>query len=95
MLSAFAKTLVTHPDRLLIIIGEGAMRAELEAQVKALGLQGKVLLPGYVDNVASLYRAFDWVLIPSRAEGLGLVVRKRSLLACRYWPVTCLCFMSS
>ena len=76
LLSAFAKTLVNHPDRLLIIIGEGAMRAELEAQVKALGLQGKVLLPGYVDNVASLYRAFDWVLIPSRAEGLGLVVQE-------------------
>ncbi|KQB51650.1 glycosyl transferase [Pseudomonas endophytica] len=76
LISAFAQTLKTHPDRLLIIIGEGAMRRALESQISALGVQDKVLLPGYVDNVASLYRAFDWMLIPSREEGLGLVVQE-------------------
>lgn len=76
LLKAFAQNLKTHPDGLLMIIGEGPRRSSLESQINALGLQGKVLLPGHVNNVASLYRAFDWVLIPSQAEGLGLVVQE-------------------
>lgn len=76
LISAFARSLKQSPDRLLMIIGEGQSRAELEAKIHSLGLQGKVLLPGHMSAVASLYRAFDWVLIPSREEGLGLIVQE-------------------
>lgn len=76
LITAFAQSLQTYSERLLLIIGEGPARSALQARVSALGLQHKVLLPGHVANVASLYRAFDWVLIPSQAEGLGLVVQE-------------------
>lgn len=76
LIRAFAQSLQTRPDQLLLIIGEGPARSALEATISALGLQDKVLLPGHMANVASLYRAFDWVVIPSQAEGLGLVVQE-------------------
>jgi glycosyltransferase involved in cell wall biosynthesis len=41
-----------------------------------LGLPGKVFLPGHKPGLAKLYRAFDWVAIPSREEGLGLVLQE-------------------
>ncbi len=76
LIEAFAQTLKKYPNRLLVIFGEGDERDALEARVRSLGLQDKVLLPGHKNNIASLYRAFDWVLIPSRAEGLGLIVQE-------------------
>ena len=76
LIEAFAQTLKQHPDRLLMIIGEGDERDALQARIRSLGVQDKVLLTGHISNIASLYRAFDWVLIPSRAEGLGLIVQE-------------------
>lgn len=76
LIEAFALTLKQHPNRLLLIFGEGHQRNVLQARICALGLQDKVLLPGHKSNIATLYRAFDWVLIPSRAEGLGLIVQE-------------------
>ena len=76
LLDAFARVLAQRPDSRLLIIGEGAGRAALEAQVERLGLRDNVALPGHLDEAASLYRAFDWVAIPSSSEGLGLVLQE-------------------
>lgn len=76
LLDAFARVSAQRPDSRLVIVGEGAGRAALEAQVEGLGLRGKVFLPGHLDDAASLYRAFDWMAIPSSSEGLGLVLQE-------------------
>ncbi|MBF6028088.1 glycosyltransferase [Pseudomonas sp. P115] len=76
LLDAFARLSEQQPDLRLVIIGEGAGRADLEAQVERLGLRGKVLLSGHLEDAASLYRAFDWMAIPSSSEGLGLVLQE-------------------
>ena len=76
LLDAFARVSAQQPDSRLVIIGEGAGRADLEAQVERLGLRGKVLLPGHLEEAPSLYRAFDWMAIPSSSEGLGLVLQE-------------------
>ncbi len=76
LLDAFAQVSLQRPDARLVIIGEGAGRAGLEAQIERLGLVGKVFLPGHLDEVASLYGAFDWMAIPSSSEGLGLVLQE-------------------
>ena len=55
------------------IVGEGPERGRLESLVKELGLQGKVRLPGYRDDVASYLHEADLGVIPSRWEGFGLV----------------------
>lgn len=76
LLEAFAGVSVHQPDARLVIIGEGAARDTLEARIEQLGLQGKVSLPGHLPDAATLYRAFDWVAIPSTQEGLGLILQE-------------------
>ncbi|HWT68597.1 MAG TPA: glycosyltransferase [Pseudomonas sp.] len=76
LVDAFAAALHQRPNLRLVIVGEGAERAALEAQVDARGLRGKVYLPGHRSDAAQLYRAFDWVAIPSLSEGLGLIMQE-------------------
>ncbi|MFA6117384.1 MAG: glycosyltransferase [Sphingomonas sp.] len=60
----------------LVILGEGAERTALEAQAAALGLQGRVHLPGYVsDPRAALGRAAA-VVLTSDFEGVPGVLRE-------------------
>ncbi|NYH08465.1 glycosyltransferase involved in cell wall biosynthesis [Pseudomonas moraviensis] len=76
LLDAFAEALLQRPDLQLVILGEGTGRAVLEARIDELQLRGKVLLPGHLDDAAQLYRAFDWVAMPSLNEGLGLIMQE-------------------
>ncbi|OIN43643.1 glycosyl transferase [Pseudomonas azotoformans] len=76
LLEAFSDVSIHQPDARLVIVGEGPARSTLEARIKALGLQGKVSLPGHLPDAATLYRAFDWVAIPSTQEGLGLILQE-------------------
>jgi glycosyltransferase involved in cell wall biosynthesis len=76
LLEAFASATADRPDARLVIIGEGPARPRLEARIEALGLREKVYLPGHITEAATLYRAFDWVAIPSTEEGLGLILQE-------------------
>ena len=69
LIEAFRRVLVERPCRLLIL-GEGFGRADLENQIRALGLEDRVSLPGWADNPwAYMARAALFVL-SSRYEGL-------------------------
>ena len=79
LLEAFARAAVDQPDWRLVIVGDGPKREALETRVAEPDLAGKVLLTGHLEDVARLYKAFDWVLIPSLAEGLGLILQEAVL----------------
>lgn len=73
LVEAFARL----PDDLhatLCILGEGELRGALEAQVRGLGLQGRVLLPGYRADPYPYYRQADLFVLSSRHEGFGNVI---------------------
>lgn len=76
LIEAFAKGAALQPHLHLAIIGDGPLRGALQARVEALGLRERVHLCGYRDDLRQLYNALDWLLVPSRAEGLGLVVQE-------------------
>lgn len=76
LLDAFAAALQERPDLRLVIVGEGTARAELQSRIDESGVSDKVLLSGHLNDVAQFYRAFDWVAIPSRNEGLGLIMQE-------------------
>lgn len=57
-----------------LLIGEGISRPEIEAQVKELGLESLVFMPGYYSKVEDIYRISDVLCVPSLMEGLGLVI---------------------
>ncbi len=71
LLQAFATLLHYFPDWDLVIVGEGELRAQLEAQVLDLNLQDRVSLPGRVGNMADWYLGSDLYVLSSKMEGLS------------------------
>jgi glycosyltransferase involved in cell wall biosynthesis len=64
-----------HPEARLLLAGDGACRAELEAITKKLGQAEAVLFPGFVREVAQVYAALDAFAFPSEFEGLGTALQ--------------------
>ena len=71
LLTAMPLLLRELPDLRLIIVGEGELRAQLEAQITQLGLARAVTLLGYRDDVPRILRALDAFVLSSRMEGFG------------------------
>jgi glycosyltransferase involved in cell wall biosynthesis len=62
------------PDCRFVLAGTGAMLPSLREAVRAAGLDDRVRLPGPVSSPLDLYRMVDAIVIPSRIEGLPLVL---------------------
>lgn len=74
LIQAFASLRKTHPSTSLLILGEGEMRASLEAQIKTLGLSNVIHLPGFVENVTVYYRQASVFALTSTIEGLSMAL---------------------
>jgi glycosyltransferase involved in cell wall biosynthesis len=74
LLTAFAALRASHSETFLMIVGGGAIQAELQAQITALGLQGHAVLLGERDDVPRLLAASDLFVSASHREGLSLAV---------------------
>ncbi len=57
-----------------VIVGDGHLRAELEARAAAAGLNGRVVFTGFRDDAASLYADFDIAALTSLNEGTPLTL---------------------
>lgn len=73
LIRAFTQLRQTRDARLLIL-GEGAERASLEALVDKLGVAEHVSMPGYVDNPYAYIRRAAVVAVSSRWEGMINVI---------------------
>lgn len=62
------------PDLSLVLIGDGENRAALEQQARQLGLEGRVLFPGWRHDTDDWLRAFDIFALTSTSEALPLAV---------------------
>lgn len=74
LIEAFAQVQSVYPQAQLAIIGEGRVRAELEAAIVRFGLDGKVHLLGAREDALQYVRAFDAFVMPSLSEGLPLAL---------------------
>ncbi len=88
LLQAFSRVRQTRPCRLLIL-GEGRLRAELEAEVAALGLQNDVALPGFVENPYAYMRRAALFVLSSRWEGLPTVLVEAMACGCPVVATDC------
>jgi glycosyltransferase involved in cell wall biosynthesis len=61
-------------DFRVIVAGDGPERERFERHVHKLGLAARFDFRGQVDDLAPLYAACDVVILPSRSEGVPLVV---------------------
>ena len=73
-IDAFASVAASMPAAHLVLVGNGACRAELEAQGRALGLSDRVHFEGVRRDVPSLWPAFDVYVCSSHYEGTSLSV---------------------
>lgn len=76
LIKAMPEVLKKHPDTKLFICGGGGLQDELERLKDSLGLNGKVILKGMVNNesIWKYYAAADLYVLSSVLEALPTVV---------------------
>ena len=58
----------------LVIVGDGEIRNEVEAKIKSLNIEEKVVILGNRNDANEMYQAMDIFVLPSRFEGFGIVL---------------------
>jgi len=74
LINIFNKVIQKVPNAKLMLIGTGELMENVVNQIENLGLSDKVLVLGYRNDTDVLLQAMDIFLLPSRFEGLGLVL---------------------
>lgn len=69
----FAEILKLEPDARYLMVGDGDMKQQVVDLVQELGLEDRVIMPGYLSDPAPVYSALDCFLMPSLYEGLAIV----------------------
>ena len=63
-----------NPGAVLLLVGDGALRAKVEAQAQKMLPEGAVHFLGVRTDMAALYAAMDIFMLPSRFEGLPITL---------------------
>lgn len=71
LIDAFSRLSREFPDWGLVLLGEGPERSILETQVKRLGVEMRVRMPGAVGNLDEWLRVADIYILSSRFEGFS------------------------
>lgn len=74
LIEAFASVAAGHHDADLLLVGDGALRAELEQQCKNLSLSSRVRFLGVRHDVADLLRAADVFALTSVSEAASITL---------------------
>ncbi|HUV14843.1 MAG TPA: glycosyltransferase, partial [Acidobacteriota bacterium] len=74
LLRAIAELKDSCPEALLLIVGDGELRAELEDAVVDLGISDQVEFLGFRSDVEGLVKQFDICCLPSLSEGLSSAI---------------------
>lgn len=61
-------------NSILLLIGDGQLKTQIENKVKNLKLSNNVIFTGVCDDIPKIIQAMDVFLLPSLYEGLGIVL---------------------
>lgn len=81
LIGAFRRVSAARACR-LVILGEGPLRPQLEGQVRALGLENSVSLPGWAENPHAYMSRAALFVLSSRHEGFGNVLVEALACGC-------------
>jgi glycosyltransferase involved in cell wall biosynthesis len=73
LIDAFAR-LADCDDAMLLMAGDGPLRAAVEARIASLGLQSRCKVLPFQKDVRTVYSAIDVLALPSKYESFGLVL---------------------
>ena len=71
MINAFSMLADEFPEYKLIIYGQGVLEDELRAQIKALNLENRILLPGFASNILEKVAPCSMYVSSSDFEGIS------------------------
>ena len=74
LINVFAEVKKQKPESVLLLVGDGELRDELEKKVKDLGLGDSVVFTGIRSDVPDLTQAMDCFVFPSLTEGLPVAL---------------------
>lgn len=74
LLDLYCEIHANQPNSVLLLVGDGELRDEIENRIKELSLTDSVILLGMRSDVHLLMQAMDVFLFPSSWEGLPLTV---------------------
>lgn len=74
LLDIFSKTFHRLPDAMLLIVGDGELRTEMEKKIEMLGLKNVCVLAGMQNDTAVFLSAMDTFVFPSKFEGFGMAL---------------------
>lgn len=72
LVDAAARVVAARPHARFVLVGEGPLRADLEAQAARLGLGDRFVFAGFRRDAARTLSAFDVTVFPSLWEGTPL-----------------------
>ena len=73
LLEVFAKFHETHPNAILMLVGSGPLKEEIEVLVTEKHLDNAVVLTGQQTDMQAYLSAMDVFVLPSLFEGLPMV----------------------
>lgn len=76
LLEAFAKRVAVDNSHRLMIVGDGPLRAEVEAKIESLGLQDTVIMTGARRDVHDILSVIDAFVLSSTRESFPLAARE-------------------
>jgi glycosyltransferase involved in cell wall biosynthesis len=84
LITAMKEAAQEIPHLACVIIGEGEAREELTHMIEESGLQGRVVLPGYLprEAILSALASCDIFAMPSRYEGTPIALLEAGSMAC-------------
>lgn len=74
MISAFERVLREFPNTILLIVGDGELRKELENHALLLGIKSSVIFTGYITHPLVAIKAIDIFLLSSLSEGASMTL---------------------
>lgn len=86
LLDIFKNIYDIDANSVLMIVGDGDLREEIENKADYLGIRQNVILVGTTESPQKFYNAFDCYVFPSLYEGFGL-----SLLEAEVNGLPCVC----
>ncbi len=74
LLEIFKEILNLNPKAKLLLVGDGNDKQEVEKEIDRLDIKNSVIMTGHRNDVNRLMNAMDVFVLPSKMEGLGIVL---------------------
>jgi len=88
LMQVFNEIYKKEPNSVLLLVGDGRLRSEIENMVKSLNLTKAVLFLGRRHDIPALLNAMDILVFPSKFEGLGIALIEAQAASLRSFAST-------